>query len=117
LSATDGGMRVSAARDGDGRVRGRTAHEDVERLTALARMLVEKNAQLETALESRIVIEQAKGVLVERYALAPPEAFELLRRAARTSRMRIRDLAANVVASRDTPPEVARVYPGPDRAA
>jgi AmiR/NasT family two-component response regulator len=54
-------------------------------------------------LESRIVIEQAKGVLVERLALGPDEAFEILRRAARSQRRRIHDLAADVVTSRDTP--------------
>jgi AmiR/NasT family two-component response regulator len=64
---------------------------------------MERNAQLEQALESRIVIEQAKGVLTERLAVAPEHAFEILRRASRTQRRRIHLLAAEVVASRETP--------------
>jgi AmiR/NasT family two-component response regulator len=72
-------------------------------MEALVKSLTERNHQLQRALESRIVIEQAKGVLVERLALAPDDAFEILRRAARSQRRRIHDLAAEVVASRDTP--------------
>src|SRR5438046_1760028 len=72
-------------------------------LVALVRFLRERNRQLEQALESRIVIEQAKGVLVERLSLAPDHAFEILRRAARSQRRRIHVVAAEVVASRDTP--------------
>jgi hypothetical protein len=72
-------------------------------LVALVDTLRERNSQLERALESRIVLEQAKGVLVERLALKPDLAFEILRRAARSERRRIHALAAEVVASRDTP--------------
>lgn len=72
-------------------------------LEALVESLTERNAQLERALESRIVIEQAKGVLIERLAVPPEQAFEILRRASRTQRLRIHILAAEVVASRETP--------------
>jgi hypothetical protein len=72
-------------------------------LVALVDLLRERNLQLERALESRIVIEQAKGVLVERLSLTPDEAFEILRRAARSQRRRIHLLAAEVIASRETP--------------
>ncbi|MDQ1462724.1 MAG: hypothetical protein QOI08_4208, partial [Actinomycetota bacterium] len=34
-------------------------------------------AQLQHALTSRIVVEQAKGMLAERYTLTPEEAYEL----------------------------------------
>ena len=67
-----------------------------------------ENEQLRAALESRIVIEQAKGVLAERFAVAPEQAFELLRRAARSEGMRLHDLAADVVGGAQTPPPVAR---------
>jgi len=76
---------------------------DGHELAALVKSLTERNLQLQRALESRIVIEQAKGVLVERLALAPDDAFEILRRAARSQRRRIHDLAAEVVTSRHTP--------------
>jgi len=59
--------------------------------------------QLETALGSRIVIEQAKGVLRERFGWTVEEAFELLRYGARSSRSSIGALAEQVVESSDTP--------------
>lgn len=42
--------------------------------------------QLHTALQSRVIIEQAKGVLVERHDLDADKAFERLRRHARANR-------------------------------
>jgi AmiR/NasT family two-component response regulator len=77
---------------------------DGDAITAVARALLERNRQLEQALQSRVVIEQAKGMLAERLSLAPDEAFELLRRAARNHRMRVHDLARRVVEKRDTTP-------------
>jgi AmiR/NasT family two-component response regulator len=62
-----------------------------------------RNSQLERALQSRVVIEQAKGVLAERYDVTIEEAFELLRRAARSSRTRIHDLAGEIIVSRRSP--------------
>ena len=80
---------------------------EVARLRALSRALVERTQQLQLALDSRVGIEQAKGVLAERYALGVGEAFDLLRSAARRNRLKLRDLAASVVASRETPSPVA----------
>jgi len=62
--------------------------------------------QLQTALTSRVAIEQAKGVLAERLHLTPDEAFEVLRRAARNTRQPLTRVAALVTASRTTPREV-----------
>jgi hypothetical protein len=62
-----------------------------------------RNAQLEQALSSRIVIEQAKGILAERYRLDMNRAFEVLRGAARSNRIRIHELAGAVVSSPRTP--------------
>jgi AmiR/NasT family two-component response regulator len=76
-------------------------------LRELVDRLQTHNAQLTRALESRIVIEQAKGVLAERYAIAIDEAFEVLRRAARSNRMQIHELARRVVWEESTPMEVA----------
>ena len=56
--------------------------------------------QLQTALESRVLVEQAKGVLMEREGLSAPAAFERLRRRARARSMKIDDLAREVIADR-----------------
>jgi len=53
--------------------------------------------QLQTALNSRILIEQAKGLLAERLQLSVAEAFTLLRSAARRSNRRLSDLAQALV--------------------
>ena len=75
----------------------------VRRLVELTGILARRCGQLQHALQSRIVIEQAKGVLAERYAIDPDDAFEALRRTARSNRIKLHDLAADVVASRTTP--------------
>ncbi len=80
--------------------------DGLARLVALVDDLRTRNAQLERALESRVVIEQAKGILAERHALSIDAAFEALRGAARTNGMRLHRLARQVVASRETPPQV-----------
>lgn len=54
-------------------------------------------AALQTALSSRIRIEQAKGVLAERSNLTIDEAFDLLRTYARQNHLRLSDVAERVV--------------------
>jgi transcriptional regulator with GAF, ATPase, and Fis domain len=53
--------------------------------------------QLQTALNSRIVIEQAKGVIAERRSLDVDQALEVLRRGARDHNRRLSELARAVV--------------------
>jgi ANTAR domain len=79
----------------------------VERLVELTGMLARRCAQLQEALESRVVIEQAKGIMAERFGLEPERAFQILRHAARSNRMRLKDLAQQVVSSKKTPWELA----------
>ncbi|HEY5659618.1 MAG TPA: ANTAR domain-containing protein [Gaiellaceae bacterium] len=79
----------------------------VERLLAVTEASYERRAQLQAALDSRVVIEQAKGILAERHDLELEEAFDVMRRAARSNRMKIRDLASRVRPGRETPAEVA----------
>ncbi len=53
--------------------------------------------QLQYALDRRIVIEQAKGILMEREGLPAEAAFERIRRHARSSRERVADVARRIV--------------------
>nr|MDT0664545.1 ANTAR domain-containing protein [Micromonospora sp. DSM 115978] len=55
--------------------------------------------QLEHALASRVIVEQAIGVLAERHRIRPRDAFERLRRTARGMGRRVHDLARQVVDS------------------
>ena len=51
------------------------------------------NEQLQTALNSRVIIEQAKGKLAERLGVDMSQAFSLLRDHARARNLRLSDLA------------------------
>jgi transcriptional regulator with GAF, ATPase, and Fis domain len=58
--------------------------------------------QLQTALNSRVLIEQAKGVISERRHLDMDQSFTLLRGTARTSNRRLSELARAVVDGSET---------------
>lgn len=60
-------------------------------------------AQLEHALSSRIIIEQAKGVIAVLRDITPDEAFVLLRNRARGNGRNIHEVAAEIVAARQFP--------------
>jgi hypothetical protein len=62
--------------------------------------------QLQHALDSRVGIEQAKGILAERYRFTLDDAFLLLRYSARRNRTNIHELAAQVVPGRTTPRQI-----------
>ncbi|MET9364891.1 GAF and ANTAR domain-containing protein [Streptomyces sp. NPDC006632] len=53
--------------------------------------------QLQAALTSRIVIEQAKGILAERWNTSLDDAFDRFRTYARTNGLRISDLARQII--------------------
>lgn len=65
-----------------------------QRVVSEARVL---NDQLNTALTSRIVIEQAKGVLAERAGLSVESAFQAMRHYARVHNLRLADVAGKVI--------------------
>ncbi|GAA3721330.1 GAF and ANTAR domain-containing protein [Streptomyces tremellae] len=56
-----------------------------------------EKAQLQYALTSRITIEQAKGILAERWNSTPDDAFHALRAYARAHQLRISDCARRVI--------------------
>jgi len=65
------------------------------------------NAQLENALASRIVIEQAKGMIAERHNVTADEAFVDLRTHARNHNMRLADVARSTLAGTLDPSRTA----------
>jgi PAS domain S-box-containing protein len=65
-----------------------------------ARHKTELTVQLQSALNSRVLIEQAKGVLMERRGVDAEHAFELLRRRARSSERKLADVARELLAHR-----------------
>ena len=56
--------------------------------------------QLQTALDTRILVEQAKGVLAERSGLTPTETFGYLRSHARATRQTMQVVAQEVIEGR-----------------
>ncbi|WP_258053162.1 GAF and ANTAR domain-containing protein [Streptomyces sp. Ru73] len=74
---------------------------DVATIAVLQQHTVERGnverAQVQAALVSRTVIEQAKGVLAEHWTTGVDEAFDVLRGYARTHDERLADLARKVI--------------------
>jgi GAF domain-containing protein len=62
--------------------------------------------QLRAALESRDVIGQAKGILMEREKLTADQAFEKLRRASQQLNRKLRELAEDIAATGEEPPDL-----------
>ena len=62
------------------------------------RRLVMEVAQLRRALRSRIVVEQAKGIVMAERRCGPEDAFKVLRDASNNSNVKLRDLAGELVA-------------------
>lgn len=63
---------------------------------ALQQSHVEK-VQLQTALTSRVAIEQAKGILSERHSLSLDDTFDSMRAYARPRHLRLTELAQQVI--------------------
>jgi PAS domain S-box-containing protein len=59
---------------------------------------VEKASQLQHALDTRVVVEQAKGFLAGRHGVSPEDAFDILRAQARRQRRTVHELARSVLA-------------------
>jgi GAF domain-containing protein len=82
----------------------RSLTETAAHALALQRQAYESRVladQLQRALNSRIVIEQAKGMLAVRHGLSLDEAFDRLRRHARTHRRKVAELAHEITEGRD----------------
>ncbi|ODR06839.1 response regulator receiver protein [Mycobacterium sherrisii] len=66
---------------------------------ALAWSMMRRHDQFRSALASRDLIGQAKGIVMERFNLDAVEAFELLTRLSQQSNVRVADLARSLIDS------------------
>jgi GAF domain-containing protein len=69
------------------------------------------NEQLNHALNSRIVIEQAKGMVAEREGLDMEQSFSMLRNHARNHNLRLAELAADVISGTVAASALDRPHP------
>jgi GAF domain-containing protein len=58
---------------------------------------LDRARNLEAAMASRAVIDQAKGILMERFKLTPDQAFQALTHVSMQSNTKVRDVAARFV--------------------
>ncbi|MEV6970353.1 GAF and ANTAR domain-containing protein [Hamadaea sp. NPDC051192] len=104
-------------------VGGRLADSDVEIVQALADVaaigLLQERAirrgellteQLQGALNSRIVIEQAKGVIAQARGVSVDEAFALIRSFSRSHNLRLSDLARTITTDPSSIPELLHTH-------
>jgi len=70
---------------------------------AVAMAGVQKQEQLRSAMQTRDLIGQAKGILVERFRLTGEQAFRLLVRVSQTTNRKVPDIAEELVLSGQLP--------------
>jgi AmiR/NasT family two-component response regulator len=68
----------------------------------------ELTGQLQGALNSRIVIEQAKGIVAQAHGVQPDEAFALIRDFARRKNLRLGEVADTIVTGLPALPDLGR---------
>jgi PAS domain-containing protein len=73
------------------------ASEPTEALAAVVARLRAELAGVRTAMRNRAVIEQAKGVLVERLGVSPDESFDHLVRLSQRTNIKLVEVAAAIV--------------------
>ena len=81
---------------------------------AIAYATIRRHTDLAAAVESRLLIGQAQGILMERYGLVPDQAFAVLVRASRSTNVKLRQIAAQLVDTGVLPEAVRPPVPGPD---
>jgi PAS domain S-box-containing protein len=89
-----GEFEIVVARAGDGYL---LAGHDISDRKRLERELVALNDQLQNALTSRVVIEQAKGFVAAQFGISPETAFSAIRRYTRSRDLLIGDVARAIV--------------------
>lgn len=103
-STTVGALNSYASRPGAFSEKDRALGEQVASWVALATgnadavgRTTEQLANLQVAMKSRAVIEQAKGRLMERYDINEDRAFAVLARASQDGNIKLRDVAEELV--------------------
>lgn len=71
------------------------------RLSGVAVQQAHQSAGLRTALQSRLTIGVAQGILMQRYGISLDRAFEVLRRRSNETNTKLRDVALAVVQQTD----------------
>lgn len=64
----------------------------------------ERADNVRAAMESRAIIDEAKGILVERYGSTPDQAFTLLAETSMATDRKLRDVAAHLVSTGELTP-------------
>lgn len=67
------------------------------RLAAVALLNVRETSGLRSALQSRLIIGVAQGILMERYGLSLNRSFEVLRRRSQETNVKLREVARELV--------------------
>ncbi|MEV7884949.1 GAF and ANTAR domain-containing protein [Streptomyces sp. NPDC002817] len=111
-------FQTTTHRLGDDDIALAQALADVATITILQQRTLERshveNSQLQNALTSRILIEQVKGVLAERWETSVDDAFAAFRSYARARHLRLSDLASQIISGGfDTAAIPAPVPDGP----
>jgi GAF domain-containing protein len=70
---------------------------------AVALAASENSEHLEMAISNRTVIGRAEGILMERFAIPPDQAFAVLRRVSQRRNVRLNKVAEELVRTRTTP--------------
>lgn len=100
---------------GEGKLRQGQALADVATIGLLQQRAIHRRdvltEQLQTALNSRVLIEQAKGMLAERLGVDMDQAFGLLRRQSRNDNRRLSELAQAIVDGKEQV-QSAALHPG-----
>ena len=106
LSAVDAVVAQAFASAGTVAILQHQAAQDAHRLAG----------QLQSALNSRVTIEQAKGAMAERAGITTDEAFDRLRAYARTNNTKLTDVAAALVGRKLPAADLGRLI-GVDKPA
>jgi two-component system, response regulator PdtaR len=83
-------------------------HEEINQLE-------QEVADLTERLETRKLVDRAKGLLQTRFGLAEPDAFRWIQKAAMDKRTSMREVAQVVIAETSTPPNPASQEPQRER--